>query len=74
MSEELKDTLLSNAQGPAEATGDEGSVKQHSLPDQIAADKYLRNTGLVGASKFPLRMAKVRANSANDCRGRCPPC
>jgi uncharacterized protein involved in outer membrane biogenesis len=65
VAEELKDTLLSNAQGPAEATGDEGSVKQHNLKDQIEADRYLRNVASAGGSKFPIRMAKVRANSAN---------
>ena len=30
-----------NAQGPKKAQGDTGSVEQHSLPDQIAADRYL---------------------------------
>jgi hypothetical protein len=30
-----------NAQGPKKAQGDAGSVEQHGLPDQIAADRYL---------------------------------
>ena len=30
-----------NAQGPKKAQGDAGSVEQHSLTDQIAADRYL---------------------------------
>ena len=30
-----------NAQGPKKAQGDAGSIEQHSLPDQIAADRYL---------------------------------
>jgi len=38
---DLEDTILENAQGPAEARGDAVSVKQHPLPDQIEADKYL---------------------------------
>jgi hypothetical protein len=38
---ELDDTIRDNAQGPAKASGDTGSVEQHKLPDQIAADKYL---------------------------------
>lgn len=41
MADDLKDTIRNNAQGPAKATGDSGSVEQHKLPDQIAADKYL---------------------------------
>jgi hypothetical protein len=39
--EELDDTIRQNAQGPAKAVGDAGSVEQHKLPDQIAADRYL---------------------------------
>jgi len=30
-----------NAQGPKKAQGDAGSIEQHSLTDQIAADRYL---------------------------------
>ncbi|MCK6490622.1 MAG: hypothetical protein L6R48_20405 [Planctomycetes bacterium] len=33
--------IAQNAQGPKKAQGDAGSVEQHSLPDQIAADRYL---------------------------------
>ena len=41
MADDLKDTIRDNAQGPAKAAGDAGSVEQHKLADQIAADKYL---------------------------------
>ncbi len=41
MADDLEDAIRENAAGPAEAHGDSGGVKQHSLPDQIAADKYL---------------------------------
>ena len=41
MAEDLESTIRENAQGPAEAHGDSGGMKQHSLPDQIAADRYL---------------------------------
>ena len=41
MAEDLKDTIAENAAGPAEARGDSGSIRQHSLADQIAADKHL---------------------------------
>jgi hypothetical protein len=33
--------IRQNAQGPESAEADGVKVKQHSLPDQIAADKYL---------------------------------
>lgn len=41
MADELDNTIRQNAQGPAKAAGDAGSVEQHKLPDQIAADRYL---------------------------------
>jgi hypothetical protein len=41
MADELEDAIRENAQGPAKAAGDSGSMEQHKLPDQIAADKYL---------------------------------
>jgi hypothetical protein len=43
MSDELDETIRENAQGPAEARGDSGSVKQHALGDQVAADRYLQS-------------------------------
>ncbi len=41
MPDDLTEEIRQNAQGPAKAAGDAGSVEQHKLPDQIAADKYL---------------------------------
>ena len=41
MAENLEETIRENAQGPAKASGDAGSMEQHKLGDQIAADKYL---------------------------------
>jgi hypothetical protein len=41
MADDLEQEIRDNAQGPAEAQGDSGRVRQHSLPDQIAADRYL---------------------------------
>ena len=41
MADDLKDTIRDNAQGPAKAAGDSGSVEQHKLSDQIEADRYL---------------------------------
>ena len=43
MADEIEDAIMENAQGPAKATGDSGSMEQHSLPDQIAADRYLES-------------------------------
>lgn len=41
MADDLEQTIHENAAGPAKASGDSGSMEQHSLPDQIAADRYL---------------------------------
>lgn len=41
MPDELDSTIRENAQGPAKASGDSGSMEQHKLTDQIEADRYL---------------------------------
>ena len=41
MADDLDDAIRQNAAGPAKVAGDAGSVEQHDLPDQIAADRYL---------------------------------
>jgi hypothetical protein len=41
MAEDLDSAIRDNATGPAKASGDGTSVEQHTLADQIAADKYL---------------------------------
>ena len=43
MADDLEQTIRENAQGPAEAHGDSGGVKQHSLAEQIEADRYLES-------------------------------
>jgi hypothetical protein len=41
MAEELEAKIAENAAGPKMVRGDEGAVEQHSLMDQIEADRYL---------------------------------
>ena len=41
MAEDLDNTIRENAAGPKRAAGDSGSVEQHSLTEQIEADRYL---------------------------------
>ena len=53
MAEDLKDKIKQNAEGPAEARGGSGSVRQHGLKDQIEADKYL--AGKEAVSKNPAK-------------------
>ena len=41
MADDLTDAIKQNAQGPKQASADGVTAQQHSLADQIAADKYL---------------------------------
>jgi hypothetical protein len=41
MTDDLKDAIKKNAEGPKQASADGVTAQQHSLADQIAADKYL---------------------------------
>ncbi len=43
MSEDLDKTIQENAQGPRRARGDSSEMEQHSLADQIEADRYLNS-------------------------------
>lgn len=59
MADELDDTILENAKGPAKAAGDAGSVEQHPLPDQIEADRYLASKDAAASKKRGLRFNKL---------------
>ena len=48
-----------NAQGPKKAQGDAGSVEQHSLPDQIAADRYLASKRAVQSKNKGIVISKL---------------
>jgi len=41
MAKDLDKTIRRNAKGPRRAKGDSGEMEQHSLKDQIEADRYL---------------------------------
>jgi hypothetical protein len=43
MADDLTETIRTAATEPAKASGDSGSMEQHPLPDQIAADRYLES-------------------------------
>ncbi len=59
MAEELDDVIFSNAQGPAEASGDVGSVRQHPLRDLIEVDRYLNSKRASRSSKRGLMLSKL---------------
>lgn len=53
MADDLKDAIKQNAEGPKQASADGVTAQQHSLADQIAADKYL--AGKNAASRNPAK-------------------
>ena len=66
LADDLKDTISTNAQGPAEASGGSVRAKQHSLPDQIAADKYIASNNAMSSNRktLGLRMVKIKPPGA----------
>ena len=59
MPDDLDETIRDNAQGPAKAAGDAGSVEQHPLPDQIAADRYLKSQQVAKSKSVGVRFTKI---------------
>jgi hypothetical protein len=58
MPDDLDDTIRENAQGPAKAAGDSGSMEQHKLTDQIAADRYLASKAAAKSKRRGLVLNK----------------
>ena len=52
-------TLTDNAAGPAKASGDSGSMEQHKLADQIAADRYLSSKAAAQSKSRGLQFTKL---------------
>lgn len=61
----LDDTIRENAKGPAEAHGDSGGVKQHSLKDQIEADRFLASKQAVKSKSRGVRFTMIRPPGAS---------
>jgi hypothetical protein len=59
MADDLKTSIAENAAGPKRARGDQGEVEQHSLPDQIAADRYLGSKSVSARPHRAVRFAKL---------------
>ena len=66
MTEDLDNTIRENAEGPKRARGDSGEVEQHSLKDQIEADRYLNSKQAAKAKGLGLRMSKLVPPGASE--------
>ncbi len=53
------DFIAENARGPKRVQGDSGSVEQHSLRDQIEAERFLQSKKAAQSKNFPLKMFKI---------------
>ena len=56
---DLENTILETAQGPAKASGDSGSMEQHSLLDQIEVDRYLESKKAARSKGLGIRLKKL---------------
>ncbi len=59
MAEDLDNTIRENAAGPRRASGDAGSIEQHGLAAQIAADKYLESKKASRVKGLGIKLAKI---------------
>jgi hypothetical protein len=59
VADNLDESIRENATSPAKVTGDQGSVEQHSLKDQIEADRYLASKQAVQSKGFGVRFGKL---------------
>jgi hypothetical protein len=59
VADDLANTIRDNAQGPAKAAGDAGSVEQHKLSEQIEADKYLASKEAAKLKRRGLQFNKL---------------
>ena len=65
MASEIEEQIRENAVGPAKASGDAGSIEQHKLTEQIAADKHLAAKKAVNKPNRGLRFNKLVPPSAD---------
>jgi hypothetical protein len=65
MPDDLEDEIRENAASPAKVSGDAGSVEQHSLADQIEADRYLASKQAAKKKNRGLRFSKLAPPGAD---------
>lgn len=65
MADDLKDVIQQNAEGPESAEVDGVRTKQHSLRDQIEADKYLAGKTSAQAGGMGFRFVKLSPPGAS---------
>ena len=56
---EIENLIQENAAGPRKASGDAGSIEQHALTDQIAADKHLASKQAMRSKGLGFKLVKL---------------
>jgi len=59
MTDTIDKSIKDNAEGPRKASGDSGSIEQHSLRDQIEADKYLESKKAARSKGLGIKLTKI---------------
>ena len=59
MAENLEETIVESLKSPAKVSSDGCSVEQHSLADQIAADKYLASKNASRKKGLGIKFSKL---------------
>jgi len=59
MPDDIDKAIEENATGPKKASGDGGSVEQHSVDEQIAADKHLASKRAAQSRGLGIKLVKI---------------
>lgn len=57
--DEIRDAAIENAKGPKRVQGDEGTVEQHSIKDQLAAAEAAANSSAASQPHRGLRFTRA---------------
>jgi len=61
---DIEKAIRENATGPKSARSDAGEVEQHSLPEQIEADRYLNSKAAMKKPGPGFKITKMSASGA----------
>lgn len=63
---DLSDAIVELASGPKKATGDSGSIEQHSIKDLIDADRYFASKKAAEAGFGRIKLSKIVPDGASE--------
>lgn len=55
----LENTIIDNATGPKRAANETGSMEQHPITDQIAADRYIESKKAARQAGLGIKLTKI---------------